>query len=580
MSRRSRLALFLVLSALGAVAPAAHAAKPVPGAVYVGSTANGGNVSLTVARNGNAFYSLRARSVPGSCEGEPSTIQTTVERVRVSPRGRFRDSTQNSEAYSVSGGFLRGGRVSGRLGYFDRGGCAFSQRFTARAQPRARGRGRVFRLVGGPFLLGSSAPDGTPATDSGLGFGTNGIAARSDGSLLMASGSVRAIGVDGRLSTVPGTRGLAATSVEVAPDGSLLVAEALRGCVRRVAQNATNTVVAGRCGAETGFSGDGGPATAAQLGFPNAVSAAADGSFLIADQSNNRIRRVSADGTISTVAGNSTFGSHGDGGPATAAGFNVPTDVEVLPDGSFLVADSGNGRIRKVDAGGVVSTVAGRGRGDDLDPSTLPSGFGFSGDRGPATRALLDSPNGIVATADGGFLIADSGAGRVRRVDAGGTITTIAGGGEISLGGPPLLTDLGFPFSLAITPEGIAVGGSNGIDQILTGPTERLFAGFVQLTGGSGLPPATRPRDTLGRARFRSSRRARPKLRVALNRTATVTIEALKGDRVARRYRRRLGAGDRHPRLARPLPRGRYALILTARSGSRIARSRALLEVR
>ena len=127
---------------------------------------------------------------------------------------------------------------------------------------------------------------------------------------------------------------------------------------------------------------------------------------------------VAASGTISTIAGSDSFGNFsGDGGPAAAATLNTPTGVAVLPDGGYLIADAGNGRVRRVFPNGTINTVAGTGN------------FGFSGDGGPATAADLKAPLGVAVMPDGSFLIADAGQARVRRVSPAGVITTVAGTG-------------------------------------------------------------------------------------------------------------------------------------------------------
>ena len=150
--------------------------------------------------------------------------------------------------------------------------------------------------------------------------------------------------------------------------------------------------------------------------------------------------------TISTVAGSDPFGDFtGDGGPATAAALNDPPGVAVMPDGGYLIADAGNGRVRRVFPDGRINTVAGTGN------------FGFSGDGGPATAADLKAPLGVAPMADGGFLIADAGAGRVRRVSATGIITTVAGNGTPSYsgdGGPATAADIYAPYGVAAMPDG------------------------------------------------------------------------------------------------------------------------------
>ncbi len=170
---------------------------------------------------------------------------------------------------------------------------------------------------------------------------------------------------------------------------------------------ATNSISTVAGTGTAGFAGDGGAATSAQLNSPLGVAASADGGFLIADASNHRVRRVSPAGTISTVAGTATAGFAGDGGPATSAQLNFPVGVAASADGGFLIADNGNDRVRKVSPAGTISTVAGNGT------------FGFSGDGGAATSAQLNFPAGVAASADGDYLIADTNNNRVRRVDAG-----------------------------------------------------------------------------------------------------------------------------------------------------------------
>ena len=194
-----------------------------------------------------------------------------------------------------------------------------------------------------------------------------------------------------------------------------------------------------------GSGGDGGPATSAALRQPLAVAWLADGSVLVADYANHRIRRISPGGEIATVAGTGTYGYSGDGGPATSARLNWPIDVEATADGGFLIADLGNKRVRKVSPSGVITTVAGTGAN------------GFQGDGGPATAARLASPTGVAATAGGGFLIADAGAHRIRLVSPSGTITRVAGSGEIGGagdGGPALLAQLSTPVGVAALPDG------------------------------------------------------------------------------------------------------------------------------
>jgi hypothetical protein len=206
------------------------------------------------------------------------------------------------------------------------------------------------------------------------------------------------------------------------------------------------TRVAGTVGT-AGSAGDDGPATDAQLNDPFGVAVTSDGGFLIGDLVNNVVRKVSADGVITRVAGTTgTSGSAGDGGPATDAQLNGPIGVAVTADGGFLIADQNNAVVRKVSADGVITRVAG---------TTGTSGS--AGDDGPATDAQLDTPTGVAVTADGGFLIADFFNSRVRKVSAGGVITRVAGTGTVgSFGddGPATTAQLHNSAGVAATPDG------------------------------------------------------------------------------------------------------------------------------
>src|SRR5262249_43599938 len=146
----------------------------------------------------------------------------------------------------------------------------------------------------------------------------------------------------------------------------------------------------------SGYSGDGGPATSAQLNVPFGVAVDGAGNLYIADLRNSRIRKVTTDGLISTVAGNETTGYSGDGGPATSAQLNSPNGVAVDGAGNLYIADYSNNRIRRVTTDGLISTVAGNGT------------RGYSGDGGPATFAQLSGPAGVALDAAGNLNIADS----------------------------------------------------------------------------------------------------------------------------------------------------------------------------
>ena len=202
----------------------------------------------------------------------------------------------------------------------------------------------------------------------------------------------------------------------------------------------------------TVFAGDGGPAADASLWAPHSVAVMPDGSLLIADSGHARIRRVGPDGIIATVAGSGRPGDPlGDGGPATAANLSDVRSVAAAPDGSFLIADRGHSRIRRVGPDGIITTVAGDGGRCDYD-------VGVCGDGGPAATAQLNYPVAVALAPDGSIYIAESEARRVRRVAPDGVITTVAGGGAPAAGpgdgGPAIGAVLGRTHDVAVGPDG------------------------------------------------------------------------------------------------------------------------------
>ncbi len=229
------------------------------------------------------------------------------------------------------------------------------------------------------------------------------------------------------------------------------------------------TTVAG-CGIN-GFAGDGGPAKYASLNFPCGMDVDATGSLYIADDKNNRVRKVSTNGIITTVAGNGNAGGSGDWGAATNASLYNPYSVSVDAIGNLYIADWHNNRIRKVDTNGIITTVAGDGI------------YGYSGDGGPAIYASFYSVNTVVVDAAGNLYIADDLNCRIRKVGTNGIITTVAGNGSIGYSGdgvPAINTSLAIPTSVAVDAIGnlyiadcwnerIRKVGTNGIIKTVAG---------------------------------------------------------------------------------------------------------------
>ena len=311
-------------------------------------------------------------------------------------------------------------------------------------------------LVG---LLAAPAPTGTAVSAAAVGSaldittvaGDGEVAFRGDGgpAVSAALGRPRGMAFDGK--------------------GNLFLADADNHRIRRVSPGGTVTTVAGT--GVAGFGGDGGPATAAQLSSPFAVAVDPSGNLIIADSSNHRVRRVDASGTIMTIAGTGVAGFSGDGGPATAAELNLPRGLGVDPTGNIVIADSNNNRVRRVDASGMIATVAGTG----------PAAFG--GDGGPATSAQLSFPRSIAFDRAGAMLVVDTHNNRVRKIDGPGTITTIAGDGVVGFGGdggPATAAHLSDPYGVAVGPRGdifIADAENARVRQVTPGGTIATAAG-------------------------------------------------------------------------------------------------------
>ena len=171
------------------------------------------------------------------------------------------------------------------------------------------------------------------------------------------------------------------------------------------------------------FAGDGGPATAAQINFPWGLAMGKNGALYFADYSNRRIRKIDASGIISTIAGSGITGFGGDGGPATAASLHDPTGVAVDTAGNVYFVDCFNERVRKISTSGTISTIAGIGVG------------GYNGDGIPATDAKISHPNGLAVDRAGNVYIPEQYSNRVRKIDLTGMISTIAGTGVAGYGG-------------------------------------------------------------------------------------------------------------------------------------------------
>ena len=337
---------------------------------------------------------------------------------------------------------------------------------------------------------GAYAGDGGAATNASLDY-PEGVAVDAAGNLYVAdtgNNCIREVAANGIITTVAGN-GSATYSGDGGPAtnaslyypygaavdaaGNLYIADTYNNSIRKVASNGIITTVAGN--GTAGYSGDGGPATNATLYYPYGAAVDAAGNLYIADTYNNSIRKVAANGVITTVAGNGSATYSGDGGAATNAGLYYPGGVVVDAAGNLYIADTGNDRLRKVAANGIIATVAGNG------------GATYAGDGGPATQASLYDPADLVLDAFGNLSFADCDNQRLRKVDTNGIITTVAGNGSATYagdGGAATNASLDYPEGVAVDAAGnlyIADSENNRIRKVL------LYASYpaLRLNGAS-----------------------------------------------------------------------------------------------
>jgi uncharacterized protein (TIGR03437 family) len=268
--------------------------------------------------------------------------------------------------------------------------------------------------------------------------------------------------------------------VAVDPLRNLYIADTLNHRIREVTLDGILNTVAG---SGQGFGGDGGPATSALLNLPSSIALDSSGNLFIADQGNGRIRMLSASGTISTVAGSDGSRGLGDGGPATSARLVNPQGVAVDPAGNLYISDTGENRIREVSTAGVITTIAGNGR------------CCYSNDGIPAAVAPLNVPCGIAVDSSGNVWVADSGNNAIRELSSvlSSGVQTVVTNGASNLMGPVAPgeivsiygSNLGPPSPVAYqsgggTAAGTQLGGASVTFNGISAPI--LYASAGQLT--------------------------------------------------------------------------------------------------
>lgn len=327
---------------------------------------------------------------------------------------------------------------TGSGGYSGDGGAATSARLDLPQGVAVDASGNVYVADSANHVVRRITPAGTITTVAGTGVAgytpgnkmataarldsPSDVAIDASGALYIADRNnerIRKVTATGRLATVAGNGntgsggdGAAATRAElnspvgiaISPSGVLYIAEYGNHKIRRVDTSDDISTLAGT--GTAGYSGDGGPASSARLRLPADIAVGTAGQVYIADGGNHRIRVVSASGTISTVAGTGVAGTSGNGGPAALAQINSPVGVTVDSGGNLLISEYGGHVIRRVTAGGIISTVGGTGVA------------GFSGDGGSASLAQLNAPARVALDGAGNLYIADSNNHRLRMIEA------------------------------------------------------------------------------------------------------------------------------------------------------------------
>lgn len=324
--------------------------------------------------------------------------------------------------------------------------------------------GNIYTIAGNGTEAYSG--DNGPATKAEL-WNPIGVAVDGAGNIYICDAGnfrVRKVDKNGIISTFAGGKtagysgdGGPATSAELwTPSGitvdglgNVYIADHGNQDIRKVNTSGIISTFAGNgygTGNRGGYSGDEGPADSAELSLPYGLATDDTGNIYIADFGNQRIRKVNTFGIITSIAGNGFATYSGDGGPATAASLAAPWDVTLDKSGNFYIADYGNDRIRKIDTKGIITTIAGNGFG-------APGDGGYSGDGGPAIEAELYNPTSVVVDASGNIYFADADNNRLRMVNSAGTISTIAGNGLSNFSGDGGLasnSQVGFVSGMAI----------------------------------------------------------------------------------------------------------------------------------
>ena len=274
-----------------------------------------------------------------------------------------------------------------------------------------------------------------------------------------------------------------ASGITVDRQGNLYIWEGGSSKVRKVSPNGIITTVAGN--GSFGYTGDGGPALNAGFSSSGSVTGLAvdaAGNLYISDGGNHVVRKVNTAGIISTVAGNGSPGFAGDGGPATSAQLYYPAGIALDSAGNLYIADASNNRVRKVNPAGVISTFAGNGN------------VRYSGDGVPATTTAVDRPEGMATDSAGNVYVSETSSSRVRKVAPDGMISTVAGvaagtNGFSGDGGPATAATLYGPIGLAVDPAGNLYIADNVNGRVRKVSAAGIITTYAGIGGGTASTP-------------------------------------------------------------------------------------------
>ena len=483
-----------------------------------------------------AGHALPPTPLPGNSAlfHEPSTAAIDANRNLY-----FIDTNFDSVFRLDASGVVTRVAGNGSFGYSGDGGAAVDAELNGPSGVAVDASGNVYINDSGNAVIRVVSQSGSIATYSPSVLSAWGLALDPSGYFYISDGGARILrlGPGGTVTTFAGN-GTSGYSGDGGPatnaqlnncfsfaldaDGDLFLADTLNNVVRKVSVSGTITTVAGG-----GTAGDGGPATNAALYDPQGVAVDSRGNLYISDSGYDRVREVTVDGTIHTVAGSGVYGFQGDESPASLAALSSPGALQADSAGNLYISDVGNNRIREV-SGGIISTVVGGGSGDfvaapfDLfnalhavarddfgnlyvsEPGRVqvvtPSGAistvagngvaGYYGDNGPATAAQISGAPGLAVGPTGALYIADPGNNRVRRI-AGGIITTVAGTGSEGYngdGGPAAAAQLYGPAAVTTDPSGdlfISDAWNNVVRKVAPNGIISTVAGVAGYTGNS-----------------------------------------------------------------------------------------------